>query len=369
MKIVGVEAFDLAAPGGGTYGRPYGALVRVTTDAGLAGWGETDSCPAVVKAIVEAPRHHELMSGLGALLLGEDPLEISRLWRRMRRGTGGYGRAGAAVHAMAAVDLALWDLKGKALGVPVHRLLGGARRSRVRVYGTHGLGTTLAETSQLAAGLARRGFGAVKFGWSPLGPDPDEDEAIVRTLRQAVGPSVELLIDGGNAWDAPTAIERCRRFAPYRIFWLEEPLDPDDLDGYARLVGAVDTRIAAGEQASTAGELERLMSVGRVHVLQVDVSRVGLSEAMRVAAMAERLGTPCVNHTYSLDLNLAASLHFVAAIAETSLFEFPAQPNELRERLFPNRPRPVEGMLAVPEEPGLGVAIDEDALERYARRA
>jgi L-alanine-DL-glutamate epimerase-like enolase superfamily enzyme len=370
MRIVEVEAFALHASGSqGNYGAPYGAIVRVATDSGIVGWGETDSCPSVVKAIIEAPYHHELMSGLRSLLLGQDSLDIAALWRRMHRGTSGYGRDGVVVHAMAAVDLALWDIKGKSLRRPVYELLGGARRHKVRVYGTHALGRTLTESAAHAARLRDRGFSAVKFGWSPLGPDPAADEAIVRTLRTAIGASVDLLIDGGNAWDVAAALERCRRFAPYNVFWLEEPLQPDDFAGYAQLTAAAGLCIAAGEQASTIAELERLATVGRVHVLQVDVSRVGLTQAMQVAAIAGCRGIPCVNHTYSLDVNLAASLHFMAAIPNTSLFEYPAMANEIREHLFRNRPVPVDGLLAVPEAPGLGMDIDIGALERFAVRA
>lgn len=370
MRIVGVEAFALRGfRSEGAYGAPYGAIVRVSTDAGVTGWGESDSCPSVVKAIVEAPYHHELMSGLRPLLLGQDPTDIPALWQRMYRGTSGFGRDGAVIQAMAAVDLALWDIKGKSVGQPIYQLLGGAQRRSVRVYATHALGRRVAETAAYAAGLVDQGFTAVKFGWAPLGPDADSDEAIVRSLRSAVGPSIDLLIDGGNAWDAATALERCRRFAPYDLFWLEEPLQPEDFAGYAQLTAAAGTRIAAGEQASTIKELEKLLTVGRVNVLQVDVSRVGLTQAMNVAALAGRFGVPCVNHTYTLDLSLAASLHFVAALPETSLFEYPAMPNEIRDHLVRNRPKPIDGKLAVPDGPGLGVDINLDALERYAVHA
>jgi L-alanine-DL-glutamate epimerase-like enolase superfamily enzyme len=369
MRIVEVEAFALRGSGSqGADGAPYGAIVRVDTDAGIVGWGETDSCPSVVKAIIEAPYHHELMSGLRPLLLGQDPLDIAALWQRMHLGTSGYGRDGVVIQAMAPIDLALWDIKGKAMGQPVYELLGGARRLVVRVYATHALGSTLRESATHAARLRDRGYPAVKFGWSPLGPDPDADEAIVRTLRTAIGPSVDLLIDGGNAWDVAAALERCQRFAPYNVYWLEEPLQPDDLAGYAQLTAARGLRIAAGEQASTLHELERLVTVGGIHVVQVDVSRVGLTQAMRVAAIAERHGVPCVNHTYSLDVNLAASLHFMAAIPQISLFEYPAMANEIREHLFRNHPTLIDGQLAVPESPGLGVDIDIESLERFAVR-
>ncbi len=369
MKIRDVEALMLQGRGQqGAYGAPYGLLVRVTTDEGLLGYGETDSMPSVVKAVVEAPYLNELMSGLKALLVGEDPLEIERLWRRMARGTTNIARDGVTLEAMAAVDLALWDIKGKALEQPVCRLLGPVHRDRVKVYASHPLGRDLGETARFAAALRDRGMPAVKFGWHPLGPDAEADEAIVRTLRQAIGEEVELLIDGGNAWDAETAIERCKRFEPYRLFWLEEPLPPYDTAQYRRLTSAVETRIAAGELAASRAELTRLIAESGIGVVQVDVSRVGLTEAMRVAAVAREHGVVCVNHTYGYDLNLAASLHFVAALPETSLFEYQATPNEIRDSLVRDRPRPVDGLLAVPQAPGLGVEIDEAALARFVVR-
>ena len=207
-----------------------------------------------------------------------------------------------------------------------------------RAYATHFLGRSLVETSRFAASLVDAGFSAVKFGWPPLGPDADQDEAIVESLRRSVGASVDVLIDAGNAWDAPTAIERWKRFTPYDIYWLEEPLPAYDMPGYAELTAHVDGRITAGELSSSHEELGRLIEEGHVRTVQVDISRTGITQAMKVAAIAERHDAASVNHTYSLDWNLAASLHFIAAIARTELFEYPAAPNEIREALVKNRP-------------------------------
>jgi L-rhamnonate dehydratase len=369
MQIETIEAIALRGRGAqGAYGAPYGLVVRVTTDSGLVGYGETDSMPSVARAVIEAPFLNEMMSGLKWVVLGQDPTDTDALWRRMARATLGYSRDGVTVQAMAAIDLALWDIKGKAARRPVCELLGGARRRAVPVYASHPLGETPEESARFAAALRNAGFRAVKFGWHPLGADPAADEAIVRALRQAIGDEVELLIDGGLAWDADTAIERCRRFAPYRIHWLEEPLAAYDFAGYARLAEAVETPIAAGEMASTAAELGRLIEEGRIDVVQVDVARVGLTQAMGVAALAARHGIPAVNHTYSYGINLAASLHFVAAIERAGLFEYQVTPNEIRDALVPGAPRPVDGCLTVPDGPGLGIEIDEAALERFAVR-
>jgi L-rhamnonate dehydratase len=362
MKITDVEAICLA---GRRQPDAFGVLVRVTTDEGTVGYGETNSVPRVIKAIIEAPYYHEVLSGLKPLLLGHDPSDPEALWRRMLTGTRGYGRSGAVIQAMAAIDIALWDIRGKLAGRPVHALLGPMSRDRLRVYGTHSLGTTLEETARLALQMRDRGFSAVKFGWAPLGPNAEADEAIVRTLRRTLGESVDLLIDAGNAWDAETAIERCQRFEPYRLYWLEEPLAPDDFAGYAHVTATVPTRIAAGELLQTYGELSRLVLEGRVGVIQVDVSRVGLTEAMRIAHLADAHGVPCVNHTYALDGDLLASLHFAAAAPRTLLFEYPARPNELREALFHDRVVPVNGVVRVPDGPGLGLHLDLAALERF----
>lgn len=369
MKITDVEAIALRGRGTqGAYGAPYGVVVRVTTDGGLVGWGEADSMPSVVKAVIEAPFLNDMMSGLKWVLLDQDPTDTERLWQRMAHATLTYSRDGVTVQAMAAIDLALWDIKGKAAGLPVHALLGGARRRSVPVYASHPLGDTPEESARFAAAIRDRGFRAVKFGWHPLGADPAGDEAIVRALRRAIGAETELLIDGGLAWDAETAIERCRRFEPYRLFWLEEPLAAYDFAGYARLTEAVATPIAAGEMASTHAELTRLIEEGRIDIVQVDVARVGLTQGMKVAAVAARRGIPCVNHTYSYGINLAASLHLVAAVEQTSLFEYQVTPNEIRDVLVPNVPKPVDGALIVPDAPGLGIEIDEAALDRFAVR-
>lgn len=370
MRISSVDSFPLRGKGRqGAYGAPYGIVVRVGTDSGVFGYGESDSMPNVVEAVIEAPFLHEMMAGLKWVLLGQDPLDIGTLWNRMARATLNYSRDGATLQAMAAIDIALWDLKGKLLGRPIYELLGGAKRRSLRCYATHPLGGNLAETGRFAATLRQEGFSAVKFGWHPLGPDPDADEAIVRCLREAIGPEADLLIDGGLAWDVETALERARRFERYRLFWLEEPLEPYDFAGYARLAAEAGTPIAAGELASSAIELGRLIEGCCVDILQVDISRVGLTQGMKIAAKAAAAGIPSVNHSYSYGINLAASLHFAAAIERCSLFEYQVTPNEIRAALVPDAPRPREGMLALPEGPGLGITVEEAALARFASAA
>jgi L-alanine-DL-glutamate epimerase-like enolase superfamily enzyme len=364
-RIASVETFVLAGRGAqGAYGAPYGFVVKVTSEDGFVGHGESDTMPEVAAAVVDAPYLNGLMSGLRAVLVGTDSSDPRAVWQVMREATSNWGRDGVTRHAMAAIDIALWDIAGKRAGAPVHALLGKARRDRVEAYASHPLGATLEETADFAADLVARGLGAVKFGWHPLGHDEAGDVAIVRTLREATGNGIGLMIDGGMAWDAESAVARARLFHPFDIRWLEEPLAAYDLAGYEKLNDAA-VPIAAGEMAATYEELSLLMSTGGIDVLQVDISRVGLTEAMRVAALAEQLDIPCVNHTYSYVLNAAASLHFLAVVHRTVLFECQVTENEIRAALDRDQLPLVEGCVAVPQGPGLGVVVDDRVLGKF----
>ncbi len=364
--IAEIETYQLAGKGEqGAYGAPYGFIVKVTTEGGIVGYGESDTMPAVADAIVHAPHLNEMMSGLRHVLLGADATDPQAAWERMRLATLNYGRDGVTRHAMAAVDIALWDVAGKAVGKPVHALLGQLKRARVPAYASHPLGSSLDETARYARALVEKGFKAVKFGWHPLGPDEETDLAIVRTLREAIGPEVDLLIDGGMAWDTETAISRARRFSDYRIRWLEEPLRAYDVAGYRALTRSSPIPIAAGEMAASCDEVEPLLKERAVSVLQVDISRTGLTEAMRIAALAASNRIPCVNHTYSYVLNAAASIHFACVVEDTVYFECQATRNEIRDALDRNQLRPIDGYVHVPTDSGLGVSVDETALERF----
>jgi L-rhamnonate dehydratase len=362
MKIKVIETFPL---GGRVDRGTYGFVVKVVASDGSTGYGEADTLPAGADAIIWAPAYHETMSGLASILIGSDPREIEVLWDRMVTATLSFGRGGIARHAMAAIDIALWDLKGKLLGKPVCELIGGQRRDRLPVYASHALGANLAETEAFAAELVATGSRAVKFGWPPLGPDPHLDESIVRTLRTAVGPDVSLLIDGGMAWTIEQAIDRSRRFAPFDLHWLEEPLAPYDFKAYSQLRRASTIRIAAGELAASGAELIGLIESGGVDFLQIDISRVGLTEAVRVARRAAEHGVRIVNHTFSHILNTAASLQLAASVENVGMFEHPAGPNEIRDALAGKQLRPNQGWIDVPFAAGLGVSVNEDVLREF----
>ncbi len=341
-------------------------IVRVHTDAGITGLGEVDSSPLAAKGAIEGPYSHTVTSGLRELVIGEDPFETEKIWHRMYTGNLYGGRRGAGFHAMSGIDIALWDIKGKALGMPIWKLLGGGFRDRIRCYASSLWGPTPAATRDLARRYADRGFDAVKFGWEPMGRDEATDVALVRQARRGLGDGPDLLVDAGLVWDAKTAIRRVRAFEEHRIFWLEEPLMPDDYDGYRRLSEAVDTRIAAGEEESNRASFLELMDRGRIDVVQVDLTRAGgFTEAVKIASLAQDRGLPVANHGFTTYVNVAAALHFLNAVPNALIAEYVAEEETtLRDRITRQRIVAKDGMLAMPTEPGLGVDLDEDAVER-----
>src|SRR6516164_8649731 len=183
-------------------------LVRVRTDSGLEGIGEADSSPEVVKAIIDAPFSHNIACGLRELLVGENPLETERLWQKMYRRTMYFGRKAVGITAMAAVDMALWDLKGKAFGQPVHRLLGGKQHDRIRGYASILFGRDGKETADIGRKWVEAGYTAVKFGWEPMGTSETVDIDLIRGAREGLGAGNVLLIDAGCVYDARTALRR-----------------------------------------------------------------------------------------------------------------------------------------------------------------
>ena len=210
MKITRVEPIRLRLPTVTERcdGSQETLVVKVHTDAGLVGVGEADSSALVAKAVIEAPLSHKICRGLAECVLGQDPFEIDRLVHRMVEGSIFFGRQGAVIQAMSGVEIALWDIVGKATRRPVYQLLGGGFRKTFRAYASILFGDTPAETECIGAGLVRQGYRAVKFGWGPMGQSEAGDIAHVRAARQGVGPDTELMVDAGLCWDAATALRQ-----------------------------------------------------------------------------------------------------------------------------------------------------------------
>lgn len=367
MKITEVETLYLRLPEitDRADGTQDTLIVRVHTDAGIIGIGEVDSSPLVAKAIIEAPMSHAIAQGLARCVIGEDPLEIERLWEKMYRGSIFFGRGGAAQQAISGIDIALWDIAGKVYQQPVYKLLGGGFNKTLRPYASILFGNTPDETYDIGRRWIDAGFAAVKFGWGPLGESEASDRAHVEAARRGVGDEADFMIDAGLVYDVATAIQRAQQFAEMRPVWLEEALHPDDYEGYARLVANSPIRIAAGEQDVTLAGFERLLDCG-LDVLQPDVARVGgLTNMRRIGQRIAQRHKLCVNHSYKTGVSIAASLHALAALPGTYWFEYCVEESALRQTLTRQRFPVVDGLIHVPEEPGLGVELDEAVIEKY----
>lgn len=340
-------------------------LVRIRTDNGLEGIGEADSSPEVVKAIIDAPFSHNIACGLRELLVGENPLEIERLWQKMYKGTVYYGRTSVTITAMAAVDMALWDLKGKHFGEPIHRLLGGKQHSSIKAYASILFGKDGAATIDIGARWREAGYKAVKFGWEPMGQSEKLDIDLVHGARKGIGDDATLLIDAGLVWDARTALARANKFADYNIGWLEEPLRQNDVDGYAWLRDRSPVPIAAGEGECGREAFRPLIDRHALDIYQVDLSRCGFTDSAYIRARVEEIGARLCNHCYTSPLTVAASLHWLATCRDAFLFEDCVEDLPLRTDLTIEKLHAIDGVITVPDRPGLGVTLDEAFVKKH----
>jgi L-alanine-DL-glutamate epimerase-like enolase superfamily enzyme len=366
MRIADVEALLLRQPhvdASVADGSQDALIIRIHSDEGITGLGEVDSLPLAVKAIIDSPASHQNATGLRTLLIGQDPFEIRKLWQRLYAGSIYYGRRGVALHAISGIDIALWDIVGRATGKPIHALLGGARRERIRAYASILMPETTDEVHRVVSAQREAGFNAIKLGWGPLGRDAEVDVALTAAARKAGGEDFDLMIDIGFGWrSVREGLDRARRMEPYRLYWIEEPFMPNDYAKYRALSSALETPLAAGEHETTRWDFERLIESG-VDVVQPDVTRAGgISETVRIAELAAEAGRRCVLHSWSTGIIKAASLQVLAAMDEAEYFEYCVQETDLNRRLVKQRFPISDGMVEISREPGLGIELDDEVL-------
>lgn len=352
-------------------------LVTIQTEDGLTGYGEAKvhvgsaGNYAAVCAVIE----HEL----APLLLGEDARNITGLWQKMYNGSRAHhagnhgrsfpvlGRRGVTVSAISGIDVALWDLLGKSLGVPVYQLLGGRCRDRILAYASGGWGGP----GQIAAEGRRyveMGYRAIKIRAGLNDPTIDVSAERVRELREAVGPGVKLMIDGHGTLSVPDAKRLCRKLEPYDVAWFEEPTPIDYPDGMRQVREATDIPIAAGESEQTRYPFRDLLQLGAVDVLQPDLSICGgISEARHIASLASAYQTQLAPHVFGGGVIFAAGLHFAAAIPNVAILEHCHGYNPLLHEMVPERFPLVDGQFEFSDRPGLGVTPDAAFVAEFTR--
>jgi L-alanine-DL-glutamate epimerase-like enolase superfamily enzyme len=393
LKITDVICHVLLDPGmeqDATSSAQDTIVVEVVTDEGVVGIGETDLNAWIARACIDAPGTHTMDRGLKTLLVGADPLDPAARWQELYVGTAMTGRRGASVHALGALDIALWDICGKAAGKPVWQLLGEPAHEELTPYASlmpqarsfDEFRERLVEQAQWAREL---GFAAAKLELLWTGPYAtgglaESDELMVETIaavRDAVGGDFAILVDVGYAWDdVGRALHVLESWAEHDVFFCETPLWSDDLDGYRELSRRSPIRIAAGEWLATRFEFADLIDRGGVQVVQPDVGRVGgLTEARRVCELAGDRGRLVVPHGWKTGITVAATAQLAAVTAHLPFFEFLPQhvaESALRRELVRDELELVNGRLPLPQKPGLGIELDREAMARFedaARRA
>lgn len=370
MKITGIRAIPLysrAAESGWeddiASAETIQTLVQVLTDEGLVGLGSCYSSHSLVEASLRMLR---------PFCIGQSAMEPERLTETLHQTTFWFGRGGAITHAISGIDIALWDLLGKATGQPAARLLGGFYRDSIKAYGS----VIFENPNRLPEKMhhvKERGFRAVKLGWGTFGRyDLANDERLVRAARESLGDDIDLMIDAGGSDafypnDVKRALETAKMLAEYNVCWFEEPLPPDNLEGYIALQKASPVPISGGEVLTRRQSFLPWIERGAVDIIQPDCSKVGgLSEARRIGWMAADHHIRLIPHGWNTAVGLAADLALVAALPGSTWVEFLTPTpliDELTETPFMLDER---GHLAIPTGPGLGIQLSEDGLAKHA---
>ena len=362
MKITEVKTYNLSYPlvepfaNALTWSKTRNAgIVEIRTDAGIIGWGEGASTPS--------------QTAIDTCLIGKDPFDIEVIWNAMHQ-----GRSNTA--AISGVDIALWDIVGKALGQPIYRLLGGAFRNRIPAYATGLFKKDVPDITQTlmdeAKGYVDQGFSAMKM---KIGFGEAYDVKNVAAVRKAIGDTIILAVDANCGYDVGTAIDVGQKIAENDLFWYEEPITTNDVEGYIEIRRALNMRIAGGEGLQGRWNFRDLIQRRGYDIVQPDISIAGgFTECRKVAAMASANHLRVLPHMWGSSIRLAATLHWQATIPDSpqalnpipSLFEFDMTENGLRTDLAEVPIKAVEGYVPVPQEPGLGIEIDRAVLEKYA---
>ena len=343
-------------------------LVEITTEGGLVGWGEAFGPARITAAVVAHLRH---------LLVGADAIASDALWERMYNSLRDHGQRGVVVEAISAIDVALWDIRGHRFQAPVYALLGGPLRTTVEAYAT-GLYRRRDNDHERylceeALGYVGRGFGAVKL---KTGFGVDHDIRMTRAVRKAIGPDIRLMVDANHAYNVADAIRYGRAVEALDIAWLEEPVVPEDIEGYVEVKRALSIPIAGGEASFGRYGFRDMLLRRSVDILQPDVAAAGgISECKKIFDMASAFGVRCNPHVWGTGVTIAASLQLLAVVPEVPPGLFPVAPmlefdctdhHPIRQAILSTPLEPHAGRISIPDRPGLGIEIDRKALQRFS---
>ncbi len=369
MKIERVEALALCAPietpfriSTTAFTEVRALIVKVTTDDGLVGIGESlvRSAPQATKHLVE--------DQLAPLIIGKDPLDAAGLWWDMFQAMGLRGHTkGHFIEAISGVDVAVWDIIGKALGLPVYKALHGLGRKRIRAYGSSVFIDEVPQMARKAGEFLAKGYRAIKI---KLGMGVEQDVKAVSEIRSEVGDDVKLMVDINSLYDVSNAVQLGRKLEPFDIEWMEEPVPPYDLNGYRAVREGQPLPLAGGEGEFTLYGFRDLLATEALAWIQPDIGRAGgLTEGMRIAALVQAHNLNLAPHTgMSSALNIVVGMHFAAAAPGFRTFEFMEIDHPLMDIFDSPMPRPLEGVIELPERAGLGVELDMSKIEAFIQR-
>lgn len=379
MKIVDLRTHVLSTPldepfafSMGWVHRRSAVIVELITDDGVTGWGEA-LCHGLQPPQIAATIVRE---ALKPIVVGQDPFDVDVLWERMYNLTRPFGQKGAVPNAISAVDIAIWDCMGRALGKPVHKLLGGAYRTHVRPYATGFYRTRAGHYPDDAVAEAKRhlerGITAMKL---KIGFGVEDDIAYVHAVRDAIGPKPRLMVDANHAYNVGSARRLLKALEPADIHWFEEPISPEDIDGYKELKNLTNIHLAAGENEFTKIGFREWVSRRAVDILQPDLCAAGgFTECRKISALAQAWHMPIIPHVWGAGIAQAASLQFLATLPPAPLALNPIEPwlefdqsnHPFRQALIGNAITMVDGTVRIPDGPGLGVEVDRQVLAQYA---
>ena len=376
MKITDVIAHQLQVnvdepftSSRGWYYKTKGALVvEVRTDEGITGWGDCYGPAAVCKAIVDTL--------LKPSVVGRDPFDVEVIWEALYNKVKDYGLSGMTISGISGVDIALWDIIGKACKKPIHKLIGGSFRPQVEAYATglyfKNMDRLNEEAAEEARGYAEQGFGAIKMkiGLGSLKKDLDR----VVAVRDAIGPAIRLMVDANHCFNVPQAINIGRELEKLDVHWFEEPVSPEDREGYVEVSRRLDMAVAGGENEFTKFGFRDIIDRRAMDIVQPDVCAAGgITECKKIAALAQAASIQCIPHAWGTAIGLAATIHFLASLPEcppclvpiSPILEYEQTFNPFRDQLSGTSLKHKKGFVDVPTGPGLGIEINREILDKY----